>query len=67
MDICATHAGLVHDVTDTDRPTQNDSAHGCLFATSKCRFGITRPNIGGKTAVSLSPRPIPLRSFRTVS
>ena len=34
----AIHAGLVHDVTDTDCMTQNGSAHGPVFATFKLFF-----------------------------
>ena len=28
---CATHASLVHDVTDTDCQTQNGGAYGCMY------------------------------------
>ena len=32
-----THVGLIHDVTQTDYPTQNGSAHYRVFATFKRR------------------------------
>ena len=32
-DTWATHAGLVHNVTDTDRWTQNGNTHGLAMAT----------------------------------
>ena len=37
-DICATHAGFVHDVEDIDYQTQNGSACGHVFATFKRWF-----------------------------
>ena len=38
MDILTTHAGLVHDITDTDCQTQNGSGHGRAFASLERRF-----------------------------
>ena len=40
FDTFATHAILVHDVSDIDCWTQNGSFHGRVFAASRCRFNF---------------------------
>ena len=48
IDACATHAGLSHDVTDTDCQTQLDSAQGRVFAIFKKQI---RPQIDRKSVM----------------
>ena len=42
FDTFATHAGLVHDVTDNDCSAQNGSFHGRVFATFSCLIQFSK-------------------------
>ena len=42
FDTFATHAGLVHDVTDSDCSAQNGSFHGRVFATFSCLIQFSK-------------------------